>query len=86
MPKAISICRNGGPELLAWGATELPVPGADEVQVRHHAVGLNHIDVYYRTALYPVRILVAYAGGPLVAYSEANPEARKTSGSTVPLP
>ncbi len=50
---AIRIHEYGGPEQLRWETIELPTPGAGEVQVRHSAVGLNYIDVYHRTGLYP---------------------------------
>ncbi len=51
--KTIQITQYGGPEVLHM--TELPVgdPGPGEVRIRHHACGLNFIDVYQRTGLYP---------------------------------
>jgi NADPH2:quinone reductase len=53
MPRAIQISTFGGPEVMQL--VDLPVgePGPGEVRVRHHAVGLNFIDVYQRTGLYP---------------------------------
>ena len=54
MPKAIRIHRAGGPEVLQWEEVEVPPPGEGEVQLRHTAVGLNYIDVYDRTGLYPM--------------------------------
>jgi NADPH2:quinone reductase len=53
MPRAIQISAFGGPDVLQL--VDLPVgePGPGEVRVRHHAVGLNFIDVYQRTGLYP---------------------------------
>lgn len=54
MIHAIRFHRAGGPEVLQWEAVELPVPGAGEVRVRHHAVGLNFIDTYHRSGLYPL--------------------------------
>ncbi len=54
MPHAIRIHQTGGPEVLAWEEVDLPAPAAGEVTVRHHAVGLNYIDTYHRTGLYPV--------------------------------
>ena len=53
MPRAIQIQQFGGPEVLQL--VDLPVgePGPGEIRVRHHAVGLNFIDVYQRTGLYP---------------------------------
>jgi len=54
MVKAIRIQATGGPEVLTYGDVELAGPGKGEVQLRHTAVGLNFIDVYHRTGLYPV--------------------------------
>jgi NADPH2:quinone reductase len=54
MPKAIRIHKNGGPEVLAWEDLSLGSPGPGEVRVRHEAVGLNYIDTYHRTGLYPM--------------------------------
>ncbi len=52
MPNAIRIHSHGGPEVLRWEPVELPAPGPGEVRIRHTAIGLNFIDVYYRTGLY----------------------------------
>ncbi len=49
----IHVTRHGGPEHLEWVKYTPDDPGADEVQVRHTAVGLNYIDVYHRTGHYP---------------------------------
>ena len=53
MPRAIQIAAFGGPDVMQL--VDLPVgePGPGEVRIRHHAVGLNFIDVYQRTGLYP---------------------------------
>ena len=53
MPKAIRLSRTGGPEVLEYVDVEVGPPGPGEAQVRHHAVGLNFIDIYFRTGLYP---------------------------------
>ncbi len=52
MPQAIRIHHHGGPEVLQWEPIEIGEPGADEVLIRHTAVGLNFFDVYERTGLY----------------------------------
>jgi NADPH2:quinone reductase len=44
----------GGPEQLEWTELELGAPGEGEVQLQHRAIGLNFIDVYHRTGLYPL--------------------------------
>jgi NADPH2:quinone reductase len=54
MPKAIIIEEFGGPEVLNWTDIEVPEPGEGEVRLRHTAIGLNFIDTYQRTGLYPV--------------------------------
>lgn len=53
MPHAIRIHEPGGPEVLTWEAVDVPAPGPGEIAVTHKAVGLNYIDVYHRTGLYP---------------------------------
>ncbi|MGH8595804.1 MAG: quinone oxidoreductase family protein, partial [Gammaproteobacteria bacterium] len=53
MTKAIRIHQHGGPEVLLWEDIDLAPPAAGEVRIRHTAVGLNYIDVYHRTGLYP---------------------------------
>ena len=96
MPAAIRFHRTGGPEVLCLEEVEIGAPAPGEARVRHHAIGLNFIDTYHRSGLYPlplpsgiglegagvveavgegVRDLavgdrVAYAGGPVGAYSE----------------
>ncbi len=56
MPHAIRFHRTGGPEVLQWETVDVPPPAAGEVRVRHHAVGLNYIDTYHRSGLYPVSL------------------------------
>ena len=97
MVQAIRFAKTGGPEVLEWQQVEVGKPGSGEVRLKHTAVGLNFIDTYQRSGLYPVQLpsglggegagiveevgpgvsglkvgdRVAYAGGPLGAYSEA---------------
>jgi len=97
MVQAIRFARTGGPEVLEWQGVEVGKPGPGQVRLRHNAVGLNYIDTYQRSGLYPMPMpsglgseaagiieevgpgvaglkpgdRVAYAGGPLGAYSEA---------------
>ena len=54
MAHAIRFHRTGGPEVLSWDEVDVPAPGAGEVRVRHHAVGVNYIDTYHRGGLYPL--------------------------------
>ena len=64
--KAVRVHQNGGPEALRYEDVDIPVPGAGEVLVRHAAIGLNFLDVYYRSGLYP-----APNGLPLTPGGEA---------------
>lgn len=66
MTHAVVVEATGGPDAMIFRATEEPVPGNGELLVRHTAIGLNFLDVYYRTGLYP-----APNGLPLVPGSEA---------------
>ena len=52
MSKAVQIQQYGGPEVMQLVDVEVGAPGAGEVRIRHHACGLNYIDVYQRTGLY----------------------------------
>jgi NADPH2:quinone reductase len=54
MVHAIRIHHTGGPEALRWEEVEVGDPGPGEVRLRHTAVGLNYIDTYHRTGLYPL--------------------------------
>jgi NADPH2:quinone reductase len=53
MPLAIRLSEAGGPEVLRLEDLDVPAPAAGEVQVHHTAIGLNYIDVYDRSGLYP---------------------------------
>ena len=56
MPKSIIIKKNGGPEVLELHDVEVGSPGPDEIKVTNHAIGLNYIDTYHRSGLYPVKL------------------------------
>ncbi len=97
MAKAIRFHQPGGPEVLKYEDVEVGAPGAGQARVKNVACGLNYIDTYHRTGLYPLPMpsgigleaagiveavaadvtylkvgdRVAYAGGPVGAYSEA---------------
>ena len=68
---AIRIHEYGGPEQMRWETIELPPPGPGEVQVRHRAVGLNYIDVYHRTGIYPTPPLPCILGMEAAGVVEA---------------
>jgi NADPH2:quinone reductase len=62
MTMAIRIHETGGPDVLRWEEVEVGRPAAGQVLLRHTAVGLNFIDVYHRTGLYPLPGLPAVLG------------------------
>jgi len=96
--KAIRFSQFGGPDVLTLEDVTLPDPAPGQVRVRHTAIGVNFIDTYQRSGLYPVPLpsglgveaagivdalgdgvttlqkgdRVAYGGGPIGAYAEAN--------------
>ena len=65
MPNAIRIHAQGGSDVLKYESVDVPAPGAGEVAIRHSAIGLNYIDVYHRSGLYPI------AGFPAIPGLEA---------------
>ena len=54
MSKSIVIKKNGGPEVLELQDVDIKSPGPDEIKVTNHAIGLNYIDTYHRSGLYPL--------------------------------
>ena len=54
MVKAIQFHSTGGPEVLQWEEVTVGDPGPGEIRVKHTAIGLNYIDTYHRTGLYPL--------------------------------
>ncbi|MEE3288374.1 MAG: quinone oxidoreductase [Pseudomonadota bacterium] len=56
MTKAIRVHETGGPEVLSFEDIDIGGPGPGEVRLRHTAIGLNYIDVYFRTGAYPVEL------------------------------
>ena len=56
MPKSIILKKNGGPVVLELQDVKVGSPGPDEVKVTNHAIGLNYIDTYHRSGLYPIKL------------------------------
>src|SRR3974390_2982451 len=65
MVAAVRVHKAGGPEVLTYEQIELPAPGQGQVRVKHHASGVNFIDTYFRSGLYP-----SPTGMPFVAGNE----------------
>jgi NADPH:quinone reductase len=66
MVAAVRVHKTGGPEVLTYEEIELPAPAQGEVRVKQHACGINYIDTYFRSGLYPSPV-----GLPFVAGNEA---------------
>jgi NADPH2:quinone reductase len=71
MTHAIRIHEIGGPEVLRWEAVDVPDPGPGEALIRQTAAGLNFIDVYFRTGLYPAPSFPATIGNEGAGVVEA---------------
>ncbi|MBL8659894.1 MAG: quinone oxidoreductase [Rhodospirillales bacterium] len=71
MSKAIRIHETGGPEVLRWEEVDVGEPGPGQTRLRQTAVGLNFIDVYHRTGLYPVPSLPSGIGLEAAAVVDA---------------
>jgi NADPH:quinone reductase len=71
--KAIRFDKAGGPDVMKWVDVEVGEPGKGEIRIKHHTVGLNYIDVYFRTGLYPMPLpggLGMEAAGVVTALGE----------------
>ena len=56
MTKAIRIHEFGGPEVLKYEDVDIGAPGPGQVRVRHNVIGVNFIDIYYRSGMYPAEL------------------------------
>jgi len=81
MPKAIRITETGVPEVMRWEDVEVGEPGEGQARIRHTAVGVNYIDTYHRSGLYPLPLPtglgsegagVVEAVGPRVTHVQAS--------------
>jgi len=74
MTKAVRVHNYGGPEVLRYEDVEVGKPGPGQLRVRHHAIGVNYIDTYFRTGQYPAPslpfVLGNEAAGEVVAVGE----------------
>lgn len=79
MPRAVVLHQTGGPEVLQLETIDVPEPKPGEARVRHRAIGLNFIDTYHRSGLYPLRLphgLGMEAAGVVEAVGEGVTEVR----------
>lgn len=56
MSSGFRVHQTGGPEQLRWEALDLPAPAENELRIRHTAIGVNYIDTYLRSGLYPMEL------------------------------
>ena len=56
MAKVVRFARTGGPEVLSLDEVEVGEPGVGQVRIRHTAIGVNFIDTYHRSGLYPLQL------------------------------
>ncbi|MGQ0663434.1 MAG: quinone oxidoreductase family protein [Pseudomonadota bacterium] len=73
MTQAIRFQKTGGPEVLQWETVEVKAPAAGEVRIRHTAVGLNFIDTYHRSGLYPLPLPSGLGGEAAGVVEEVGP-------------
>ena len=73
MTHAIRFHRAGGPEVLVWEEVSLAKPGPGEARIRHTAVGLNFVDIYNRSALYPLLLPSGLGGDAAGVVEEVGP-------------
>ncbi len=84
--KAIRFDHTGGPDVLTYSDYDLPPPGAGQVRVRHRAIGVNFIDIYHRSGLYPVPLpsgLGSEAAGVIEALGDGVTGFKIASGSAI---
>ena len=65
MVAAVRVHKTGGPEVLTYEEVEVPAPGPGQVKIRNRAIGVNFIDTYFRSGLYP-----SATGMPFIAGNE----------------
>lgn len=63
MVAAVRVHKAGGPEVLSYDDVEVSAPGQGQIRIRQHACGINYIDTYFRTGLYPSPVGVPFIIG-----------------------
>lgn len=63
MVAAVRVHKTGGPEVLAFEDVEIGAPGQGQIRIRQHACGINYIDTYFRSGLYPSPVGLPFVAG-----------------------
>src|SRR5205085_1278715 len=63
MVAAVRVHKHGGPEVLTFEEVDVPAPGANQVRIKNHACGINYIDTYFRSGLYPSPVGMPFVSG-----------------------
>ena len=77
MPKSIIIKKNGGPEVLELQDVKVGSPGPHEIKVTNYAIGLNYIDTYHRSGLYPLKLPIGIGLEAAGKIDEIGPNVRE---------
>ena len=62
MVAAVRVHKAGGPEVLTYEQADIPAPGPNQIRIKQAAAGINYIDTYFRTGMYPA----VQFDGPLI--------------------
>ena len=85
--KAVEINKTGGPEVLEVKDISLDKPGPDQVTIEQKAIGLNYIDTYHRSGLYPLKLPIGLGlegAGVIICLLYTSPSPRDQRGSRMP--
>ena len=80
MSQAIRFYKTGGPQVPVWEEVEVGKPGPGEARVRQTAVGVNFVDIYIRTSLYPVALPSGLGTEAAGTVEEIGPQRHRSEG------
>ena len=63
MVAAVRVHKTGGPEVLTYEDIPSPTPGAGQIKIKNHASGINFIDTYFRSGMYPSPVGMPFVAG-----------------------
>ena len=81
MPHAMRVYEYGGTEKLRWEQVEVGAPGEGQVRVRNTAVGLNFVDTYQRSGLYPTQLPFTPGARRWISFPTMSPSSRAPRAS-----